>query len=394
MMLDELNAIELLQNIRSYLLTLNPDIDEHLTAPEREHKLSHSPVFLKEKIVATLMRIDDITPARKRKVHTLLTSMESMLKEHHTVPKEFTINEKEELLYKGSSNRRVRQTLKALYEFASHTEGRTKNGLFPDIRTLRRSSPEIALHTITRLIPTLSGLDSFRYLRSIHYDIAVPDFAKCRFFYRLGMIESPPGSRGGREEYLRGCVLVARANRVSVSMVDRLIGLFTGVEKIRLIEALCVKEPQCERCVVTPYCSYFKYVEKPFKKNAPIPASEIGEERPRERLVRYGSDALTDAELLAIILRTGSRDVSVLELAKTALKKFHSLRTLDTASVAEIAQVKGIGRAKAAGVKAALHWGKECSPNRCRVKRKSPAVPISLIRIEAHSLISCRKYFT
>jgi len=77
-------------------------------------------------------------------------------------------------------------------------------------------------------------------------------------------------------------------------------------------------------------------------------------ERPRERLLAKGPDALTDAELLAIIIRDGTRSESALDLGRRLLKMFGSLRDMRSKSVAELCTVKGIGMARAAQVLAAL----------------------------------------
>lgn len=84
------------------------------------------------------------------------------------------------------------------------------------------------------------------------------------------------------------------------------------------------------------------------------------EDRPREKLLDKGAEALTDAELLAIILRTGngSTGESALDHARILLKQFHSLKGIETATVAELKGVKGIGPAKMAQLKAALEIGR------------------------------------
>jgi len=78
------------------------------------------------------------------------------------------------------------------------------------------------------------------------------------------------------------------------------------------------------------------------------------DERPRERLLQRGAGALTDAELLAIIIRDGTRKESALDLARRLLKEFGGLRELRSKSPAELATLKGIGPARAAQVLAAL----------------------------------------
>ena len=70
-------------------------------------------------------------------------------------------------------------------------------------------------------------------------------------------------------------------------------------------------------------------------------------ERPRERLLARGSDALSDAELLAIILGQGTRGKSVLALCQELLAHFGSLRALMEATVDELCDIKGIGHTKA-----------------------------------------------
>ncbi len=83
------------------------------------------------------------------------------------------------------------------------------------------------------------------------------------------------------------------------------------------------------------------------------------EERPREQLILKGPEALSEAQLLAIILRTGtSLSGSALDLARGLLKEYGTLAALGEASVSELCQRKGIGAAKAAQVKAALELGK------------------------------------
>jgi DNA repair protein RadC len=79
-----------------------------------------------------------------------------------------------------------------------------------------------------------------------------------------------------------------------------------------------------------------------------------GNERPRERLVEHGADALRNAELIAILLRTGMKGVSAIQVAEQLLQKFGTLENLSRASITEIRQIKGIGRDKAIALKSAF----------------------------------------
>ena len=81
-------------------------------------------------------------------------------------------------------------------------------------------------------------------------------------------------------------------------------------------------------------------------------------ERPRERLCQLGAEYLSDAELLAIILRVGNRGQSAFDLAKEILIHSQGLGGLDAKSVSELCQNRGIGKAKASQIKAAIEIGK------------------------------------
>ena len=84
------------------------------------------------------------------------------------------------------------------------------------------------------------------------------------------------------------------------------------------------------------------------------------EERPRERLLQNGVDALSLSELIAIVLGHGTHGKSVLELSKEILERFGGLDKLLDASVIELMQIKGIGRAKAIQLKAVFGIALKC----------------------------------
>src|SRR5438094_3396174 len=78
------------------------------------------------------------------------------------------------------------------------------------------------------------------------------------------------------------------------------------------------------------------------------------EERPRERLLSRGAQALTDAELVAILIRVGFKGTSAVELGRQLLKKFGSLRAMVEAPVIALLEIKGLKGAKAAQLIAAM----------------------------------------
>ena len=110
-----------------------------------------------------------------------------------------------------------------------------------------------------------------------------------------------------------------------------------------------------------------------------LPSSE----RPRERLQRFGAEALSAQEILAVILGRGIAGESVTVTAQRLLSQFGSLRGIAGASLEELAQVKGIGLAKGAQIKAAFELanrmeGYEEFENKPSVK--TPDEVIELVR--------------
>jgi DNA repair protein RadC len=84
-------------------------------------------------------------------------------------------------------------------------------------------------------------------------------------------------------------------------------------------------------------------------------------DRPRERLVRQGAESLSNQELIAILLRTGTKQESVLHLANRVLSFFEQIQELKNATLEEIMSVKGIGEAKAVQLLAAVELGRRLS---------------------------------
>jgi DNA repair protein RadC len=111
-------------------------------------------------------------------------------------------------------------------------------------------------------------------------------------------------------------------------------------------------------------------------------------ERPRERLKHAGAGALSNAELLAIILRIGGRGENVLDMAQRLLSTYHGLGGLARASCGALATERGVGTAKAAQMLAAFELGKRllvASPDD-RPQVTSPADAANLLMAEMATL--------
>ena len=86
-------------------------------------------------------------------------------------------------------------------------------------------------------------------------------------------------------------------------------------------------------------------------------ADMLTEDRPRERLAEIGPQALSTAELLAILLRVGVKGINAVQLGNTILHSFGGLHGIHRASFQDICNITGVGPAKAAQIKAAIELG-------------------------------------
>jgi len=118
-------------------------------------------------------------------------------------------------------------------------------------------------------------------------------------------------------------------------------------------ETVCLPEPRCEACTVADECA--AYGRRPGIRELPAGA------RPRERLQADGPEALSETDLLALVLGGGAAGRSSLDLAQGILARFRNLRRLGTRTPTEMTSVPGVGPAKAAAVLAALELGRRLS---------------------------------
>ncbi len=94
-------------------------------------------------------------------------------------------------------------------------------------------------------------------------------------------------------------------------------------------------------------------------------------ERPRERLAAHGANALNTAELIAILLRTGLRGASAVDVGRELITRFGTLDSLARASIEELCRVRGIGRDKAVTLKAAFTLARRMA---AELRHESPAL--------------------
>ncbi len=82
------------------------------------------------------------------------------------------------------------------------------------------------------------------------------------------------------------------------------------------------------------------------------------DDRPREKLLRYGEHTLSNAELLAILIRTGISGKSAVDLARELLSEFKTLRAMSNIDISEFKQISGLKDAKISQIKAAIELGR------------------------------------
>ncbi|MDD5129322.1 MAG: DNA repair protein RadC [Candidatus Omnitrophica bacterium] len=92
-------------------------------------------------------------------------------------------------------------------------------------------------------------------------------------------------------------------------------------------------------------------------------------DRPREKLIRDGEHTLSDSELLAIILGTGRKGYSALDLARMILQRFRTFRQIGQADLRHWGQLKGLGKAKVSQIKAAIEIARRFNEEKIRDER-------------------------
>ena len=106
------------------------------------------------------------------------------------------------------------------------------------------------------------------------------------------------------------------------------------------------------------------------------------QERPRERLQKFGPEALSAQELLALIIGRGIPKKSVMNIAQELLARFGNVKAIGQATIEELSQIKGIGLAKAAQIKASFELGRreDLEPELKNFDIKDPEAVVKAIR--------------
>ncbi|MCM8818721.1 MAG: DNA repair protein RadC [Candidatus Omnitrophica bacterium] len=104
------------------------------------------------------------------------------------------------------------------------------------------------------------------------------------------------------------------------------------------------------------------------------------QEKPREKLLKEGEHKLTDVELLAILLRTGTKGQTAIDLARKILDKFGSFRNMSHTSLKSFKEIKGLGDAKICQIKSAIEIGRRMLEQEIKSKKVQLTSPDEVVR--------------
>lgn len=360
--MDEIRSIDIVEKMRSYLLGEAPAIEKWLISyrEQADEKLpEHSPESLKLHFLALVLNEDIDTAVTKRKIRLVLNWIESPASPTAQLSKteKFSVSETSlnlSSIFPEKKLKQIKKHLSRIEELFSEKDG----NLFHQLR--ENKSGIVAVNLIRQNFPLLRGLRAYQFLLSLGYGIVIPDKPRQRLLFRLGFLRKIGTTP---ELYQRVVEITEELHRLSgetLAGLNLLLGLFSGAIKWSAqLNPVCVQQPDCFLCPLTNYCSYYQYGGKQTAKiKFSRKSQQFAQELPREKLLLYGSSRLSNSELLAIILRTGTAEIPSTELGKKLLSKFETLENIYATSIKELSEVPGIGKIKAIEIKAALELGK------------------------------------
>ena len=363
-MLDELAIIDIFERLKSALVGAAPALEHELLAMREQTYRGKPQEFFREQLVATLLDVDLSTAAGRRQIRRLLRSLEAGESLAQSLEALLDVAEARSRTLRISDVTQknihdLRDALQRLDAMAGLLDGDGRgDGLAA--RMEEQGDPAKVVEMFCAAIPYLRGLKVYHFLQRAEYPVVVPDMARQRLLYRLGMWPEMGQTRARLLGFQDLCATMARLTGESVQAIDLTLGLYSGaIARKRLFAPVCLSKPHCEECPVRERCSYYRYRRPDQETSEHSSMLEMKREnRPREKFERLGAGQVTDAELIAILIGTGATGKSALQVATTLLRMFETLEGVDAASLSELTAIKGIGRGKAIEIKAALEMGK------------------------------------
>lgn len=357
-MLDELAIIDIFEKLKTSLVDAAPAVEHELLELRDGRWREAPPEFFREKLVAALLDVDLSAASGRRQVKRLLGSLDSDDSLARSLDALLSVADAKarSLRVSDVTPKNIHDLKDALHRLDGMTGG-TPDGLGALIEA--QGHPTKVVELFSRAIPYLRGLKVYQFLRSLEYPIVTPDAARQRLLYRIGLWPETGQSRERLLAFQELCGSVARLTGESMGGVDLILGLYCGaIKRRKQFAPPCVARPLCEDCAINGQCSFHRYRGSFPETDTSNIRNMRPENRPREKFERVGAENVNDADLLAILLRTGLAGKSALEVATNLLRVFESLEGLDTAALSELTAVKGVGRGKAVEIKAAIELGK------------------------------------
>lgn len=361
MHLSTTEAIEVWDQLRTHVLNRSHKAAAALQELAQRDWAALTPRDRAVILIASALERDPMVPTARRAARRILSTLEDESAQAVAEENPFLVREEEQPWEALPEKRRalLRSDVRRVMDDSFWAALKAAAG------------PSAAMRLVEKQLPSLSGNRTPRFLRALGYPAVHPDKARRRWLHRFGLLEKDGETAAVRTAAIAAFGEFAEGAGAPLGELDIVIGVFTGAEGSDDPEAaFCLPTPRCETCPIARQCQYARVMEKFGVRTPQQPAQGrrladafLPEDLPREKLQRLGPDALTDAELLAILLRTGSGKDHAVELANKVLKRAGTLDRLSRYSIAELTALPGIGTVKAVTMKAALEIARRVAAN-------------------------------
>lgn len=374
--LDDIQIVDCFERLHQHLLRREPGLQKLAeTAPLYAYRAQPVLFFLTH-LAAQLTGIDGHTAEGRRRIRRFLLEVDER-RPVEFVEERLLIREDSAVMQKSLPEplkEKFLDTVRGLKEMEK--EFREENtgverpfGEAFHARLERLEHLPARAEWLRRALPGLTCLGALRFLNRIGFPVLAPENSTQTFLFRLGLVDRVGASPGILFQTCAVGAELARVLQRSEIEINLCIRAFTGaLQDLDPATALCGRAPLCDRCSLQAHCQFFRF-RRPAAQGAeaPLPVKQWRpSDRPRERMEEFGAQALEESELLAIVLRTGSGKMHVLDLARKLLEKFGSLQGIEDASLEELRKVHGIGRMKALELRAVFELGRRLAFRRLR----------------------------
>jgi len=363
----DLALIDGFEKIRAYLLERDPSLETTAFArpsdPSGWARLS--PQEYQEVFLAVLLGIDRHTAAGRRAIRGHLQTLREKTKagEAWQVADGERRSARREMFQRDRRERWLREKSAVVAQALKSLTPENETGQIPLIDDLGQSNGlRDAAGRARKRLRVLGGLRTYEFLSQIGCAVVVPDPPRQRLLQRLGWIERVVPATRHPQEFAELCSRIEHLTGEPLSVVNAATGLFAGSRDVRRANsdspAICTVRPHCGQCVLRGQCAYYRYRGEPQPAGSRAIKRMAVAEQPRTRFEALGPANLSEVELLALIVRTGAEGKSSLDLSREVFEQFGALDALARAGLGELCRIKGIGRAKAIEIKAALELGR------------------------------------